>query len=168
MAGAALAAEITTVSVGRQEPEDVSLLGRRRQIELVSHFFCLSLRSVKRKLQAREVSVSRADMGLRQACSSAKKLLPQCSRSVVVFVSTSLLQFWDKVRHNIAERLVGHRIGKIEAVNVGVLDPFLEQIRGGLRTAHKQRPETSDADPFGELAHSPDFAGIGAGTRFDR
>ena len=63
MAGADLAAEITTVSVGRQEPEDVGLLGGRRQIELVSHFVCLSFRGVERGLQACEVAVSRGGMG---------------------------------------------------------------------------------------------------------
>ena len=75
----------------------------------------------------------------------------------------------DKVRHNVAERLVGDRTGEIEAVNVGILDPFLEQIGSGL-TGHPQAewPQTPDADPFRQLAHSPDFAGVGAGKRFDR
>ena len=55
MAGADLAAEITAVAVRRQEPEDVGLLGGRRQIELVSHFVRLSFRCVERGLQACEV-----------------------------------------------------------------------------------------------------------------
>jgi len=47
MPGADLAAEIATISVGRQEPEDVGLLGGRGQIELVSHLVCLSFRSIE-------------------------------------------------------------------------------------------------------------------------
>src|ERR1700733_5606018 len=42
MAGADLAAEIKTVSLGRQEPEGVSLFGRRGAKELFSHLFLLS------------------------------------------------------------------------------------------------------------------------------
>src|SRR3984957_6999582 len=108
MTGADLAAEITTISMGRQEPEDVGFFGGRGQIKLVSHRVCLSFRCVKRRLRAREVAVSRADMGLRQARPSAKKLFAQCSRRIVVIVSTALLQFWDEVRLDVAARLVCH------------------------------------------------------------
>ena len=50
MARADLAAEIAAVAVRWQEPEDVGFLCRRRQIELVSHFVCLSFRGVERRL----------------------------------------------------------------------------------------------------------------------
>ncbi len=159
MAGADLAAEITTVSMGRQEPEDVGFLGGRWQIELVSHSVVFHSAASSAGCRLARLRYRAPTWAFGRRGSSAKKLLAQCSRRVVVFVSTPLLQFRDKVRHNVAERLVGHRIGEIEAVNVGVLNPFLEQIRGGLRAAHEQRPETSDADPFGQLAHSPDLLG---------
>ena len=48
MARADFAAEIPPVAVRWQKPEDVGLLGGRRQIELVSHFVCLSFRGVER------------------------------------------------------------------------------------------------------------------------
>src|SRR5580692_1058270 len=168
MARADFAAKVPPVAMCWQKPEDVGLLGGWRQIELVSHFVWLSFRSFERGLRSCEVAVSRADMGFRQARPTPEKLLAQRSWRVVALIDAALLQFGDQVRDDVAERLVRHRIGEIEAVDISLVDPLLQQIRHGLRAANEEGAQTADADPFGQLAHSPNFAGIGARKRLNR
>src|ERR1700722_14176584 len=78
MAGTNLAAEITTVSVGRQEPENVGFLGRWRQIELVSHW-CLSFIPPRR---AQAAGWRGRGIARRHGCSASVVLRQRASRAI--------------------------------------------------------------------------------------
>jgi hypothetical protein len=77
------------------------------------------------------------------------------------------LQLGDQIGNDIAECLVGDCIGEIEAVDVRLFHPLLEQIGDGLRAADEQWAQAADADPFRERADGPDFARVGIRKGFD-
>src|SRR5579863_4824815 len=116
MARADFAAEVSPVAVGREKPEDVGFRGGRRQIKGFGHSYRLSLRGIERtRLDGGEVAITRADVVLRQARSRAEKLFAQSSRRVVAIVNAAPLQLGNEMRDDVAEGLVGHGVGEIEA-----------------------------------------------------
>src|SRR5277367_5999386 len=72
-----------------------------------------------------EVAILRARMRLGQASPCTEQLLTQCARRIFPSVCAALLQFRDEMLDDVGEGLVGHGIGEIEAVDVGLLDPSL-------------------------------------------
>ena len=60
---------------------------------------------------------------------------------------------------------MGHRIGEIKPIDVGLFDPGLQLIGDRLWTADHQRPEAANPRPVRQLLHGPLAVRIGSGKR---
>ena len=60
---------------------------------------------------------------------------------------------------------MGHRIGEIKPIDIGLFDPGLQLIGDRLRAADHQRPEAADPRPVRQLLHGPLAVRIGGGKR---
>jgi hypothetical protein len=103
-----------------------------------------------------------------EASAASERFFAEGPRRIVVLVRATTLQFRHQMFDDIREGLVRHRIRQIEAIDVRVLDPFLEQIRDRRWSADKQRAEPSNSDPVGKLTHRSNAATLDRGVRFQR
>src|SRR5580698_1420828 len=96
-----------------------------------------------------------ARMGIYQTRAAAVQLFPQRTVRILSLVDATALQFrYDKL-DKVAKRLMRQRVGKIEAVDVGLFDPRLQLIGNFLRTTYRQRPKTTYATPLRDLPYGP-------------
>ena len=100
-----------------------------------------------------------------QPRAGAKQLLAQGSLAILLLKHAALLQLRNQQIHHVAEGFVGHRIGEIKPIDVGLFDPGLQLIGDRLRAADHQRPEAADPRPVRQLLHGPLAVRIGGGKR---
>ena len=85
----------------------------------------------------------------------AKQLLAQRPRAIGGGIGATPLQLRHDVTHDVLEGVGRHCIGDVEAVDVGLIDPFLQRV-GDLRwRSHEDRSQPADAAELGELVHRP-------------
>src|ERR1051325_182950 len=95
--------------------------------------------------------VFRRGMRRRNVRAAPEQLFTIGARTIVVLIDAPALQFRDDEFDKILEALRGHRIGEVETVDPGGLDPKDHLVSDLLRRADKQRAAPADRDMLGEL-----------------
>ena len=107
-------------------------------------------------------------MNLRQPRPFAEQLLAQGPRRVLGLVDPTLLQLRHQQFHGVDKGFVRQCIGQVETVDIGLLNPLLQQIGHRFGTADKQRTKPANPDPVGQFVGRPDLVRISRGERLHR
>src|SRR5882757_449524 len=94
-----------------------------------------------------DVAIAVGRVGLRQGGAAAEQLFAQRAGLVGGGIGAALLQLGHEVVDDILEALGRHGIGEVEAVDVGLLHPLLQDVGDGGGRADEHRAEAADAAP---------------------
>ncbi|MPL90041.1 hypothetical protein SDC9_36086 [bioreactor metagenome] len=108
-----------------------------------------------------DVAIALRGMAFGQPRPVAEELLAQRALAVAGGIDAALLQLGHDMADDIGEGLVRQRIGEVEAVDAGLLDPVLQQVGDRLARADEERPHAADAAPFRQLLDRPDLVAAG-------
>ncbi|EGE61080.1 hypothetical protein RHECNPAF_1260059 [Rhizobium etli CNPAF512] len=119
-------------------------------------------------LEGFDVAVTVGRMRLGQIRPLAEQLLPQRAGAIAGRIDAALLQFRHQIANDILEALGRYGISKVEAVDVGLVDPGLEFVGNGGGRSHDHRSHAADTAPFGQLPDRPALIRIAFRQALDR